>query len=276
MVVLWSSAAVVLLLTTALAAQDLSPALAKRFSQGVAALTAGQLDPAESAFRAVVQGGGDRAFVRHNLGIVLQQRGRHAAAVVEFRAAVRLDPTFGPARLLAGTSLLALGQVSAALLQLKRAVALMPAEPAAHLQLADACERAGDYLCLADEYRTLTTLAPGNAEYAYRLGKAYLRLSQWAHVSIQAVDPRAARLSQALGREYLEQQRPNLAEREFQRALQRDPSMVEVRLALARIYLGEGRFDDAAREVTRVLATVPDSRDARALQATIDAARVPR
>ena len=273
---MWSSAAVALLLTTALAAQDLSPALAKRFSQGVAALTAGQLDPAEAAFRSVIQSGGDRAFVRHNLGIVLQQRGRHAAAVAEFREAMRLDPKFAPARLLAGTSLLALGQVNAARLQLKRAVALMPAEPAAHLQLADACERASDYLCLADEYRTLTTLAPGNAEYAYRLGKAYLRLSQWAHVSIQAVDPRAARLSQALGREYVEQQRPDLAEREFEQALHRDPSLVEVRLALARIYLADGRLDDAAREVTRALADVPDSRDARTLQARIDAARVKR
>ena len=47
---------------------------------------------------------------------------------------------------------------------------------------------------------------------AYRLGKAYLRLSQWAHARIQAIDPQAARLSQALGREYLEQGRPDLAE----------------------------------------------------------------
>ena len=104
-------------------AQDLSPALAKRFSEGVAALSAGELDSAEAAFRAVIRDGGDRAFVRHNLGIVLQQRGRHADALVEFRAASRLDPAFGPSRLLAGTSLLALGQPKAAVAELGRAAA---------------------------------------------------------------------------------------------------------------------------------------------------------
>ena len=103
-------------------AQDLSPALAKQFTEGVAALAAGELDSAEAAFRAVIRDGGDRAFVRHNLGIVLQQRGRHADALVEFRAANRLDPSFGPSRLLAGTSLLALGQPKSAVAELGRAV----------------------------------------------------------------------------------------------------------------------------------------------------------
>jgi len=90
--------------------QGLPPALATRFSEGVTALSAGQLDLAEAAFRDVLRDGGDRAFVRHNLGIVLQQRGRHADALVQFRAASRLDPAFGPSHLLAGTSLLAMGQ----------------------------------------------------------------------------------------------------------------------------------------------------------------------
>ena len=70
----------------------------------------GNLDAAEAAFRDVLKAGGERAFVHHNLGIILQQRGRNADALAEFRAASRLDPSFGPARLLAGTSLLTLGR----------------------------------------------------------------------------------------------------------------------------------------------------------------------
>ena len=257
-------------------AQDLSPALAKRFTEGVAALTAGQLDSAEAAFRAVIQGGGDRAFVRHNLGIVLQRRGRHADALVEFRVASRLDPAFGPSHLLAGTSLLALGQVKAAMTELGRASALMPREPAVHLQRADACERINDVLCLADEYRALVELSPANPEYAYRLGKAYLRLSQWAHERIRAIEPGAARLSQALGREYLEQGRADLAARAFEDAIKRDDTLADVHLALARIYLADGRLDEAARAVARALVLMPGSKDARALQARIEAGRAPR
>jgi tetratricopeptide (TPR) repeat protein len=149
----------------------------------------------------------------------------------------------------------------------------MPREPAVHLQLADACERVNDDLCLADEYRTLVGLSPANPEYAYRLGKAYLRLSQSAHARIQRIDPRAARLSQALGREYLEQGRADLAERAFTDAIARDATLVEVHLALARIYLADGRLDGAGRAAARALALAPDSKEARALQATIEAAR---
>jgi predicted Zn-dependent protease len=254
----------------------LPPSLAARFSQGVAALSAGQLDSAEAAFRDVIRDGGDRAYVRHNLGIVLQQRGRHADALVEFRAASRLDPGFGPSHLLAGTSLLALGQAKAAVAELGLASTLMPREPAVHLQRADACERLNDVVCLADEYRTLVELSPSSPEYAYRLGKAYLRLSQWAHARIQAIDPRAARLRQALGREYLEQGRIDLAERAFKDAIDRDTTLADVHLALARIYLGDGRLDEAARAVERTLVLVPDSKEARAVLVKIQAARTRR
>jgi tetratricopeptide (TPR) repeat protein len=258
------------------AAEQLPAPLAARFTQGVADLGADRLDAAEAAFRDVIRAGGDRAFVRHNLGIVLQRRGRHQDALVEFRAASRLDPSFGPSYLLAGASLLALGQPRTAVGVLAKAAELMPNEPAVHLQRADACERIDDVICLVDEYRTLARLAPATAEYAYRLGKGYLRLSQWAHAGIQAVDRDAARLHQARGREYLEQGRKDLAERSFLAAIGRDPTLDDVHLALARIYLAGGRLDEASRAVARALALVPDGRDAQALQAAVNAARVPR
>lgn len=258
------------------AQQDLPPALAERFSQGVDALKSGQLAEAEEAFRDILRRGGNGAFVHHNLGIALQQRGEHAGAVAEFRIAARQDPAFGPARLLAGTSLLAQGKAREALVELEHAVTLIPLEPAAHLQLADACERTGNVRCLVDQYRAVVELVPNEPEYAYRLGKAYLRLSQWAHERIRAIDPRAARLSQALGREYVQQGRADLALRAFEDAASRDPALAEVHLSIARIHLDEGRLDEAAREVERELALVPESRDARELKAKIDASRVAR
>jgi Tfp pilus assembly protein PilF len=268
--------ALVFCLSAVAAAQDLPPHLASRFARGVEALSAGQLETADAAFRAVIREGGDRPFVRHNLGIVLQQRGRHEDAVAEFRAAARLDPAFGPPRLLAGTSLLALGRPKDALAELDAAARLMPKEPAVHLQRAAACERLEDVLCLTDEYRALVAMSPENPEFAYRLGKAYLRLSQWSHARIRAVDPGAARLRQALGREYLEQGRPDLAEQALREALERDPSLSEARLVLARIYLAAGRLDEAAAAVAETLARVPGSRDARALETAIEAARAKR
>lgn len=255
----------------AVAGQDLPPGLAARFGEGVEALKAGRLDEAETAFRTVMREGGERAFVRHNLGIVLQQRNRHEEALVQFRAAWRLDPAFGPSRLLAGASLLALGRARGARLELGAAAKLMPHEPAVHLQLADACERLQDLLCVAEEYRTLVELSPGEPEYAYRLGRAYLRLSQWAHTRIEAIDPKAARLSQALGREYLDQGRRDLARRAFTEAIARDPGLLDVHLALASIDLEDGRLKEAAEAIGRALTLSPESRAAHELKAALQA-----
>jgi tetratricopeptide (TPR) repeat protein len=265
----------VVLSPIAASAQDLPPALASRFAEGVAALKAGSPNEAEQVFRDVLRKGGDRSFVHHNLGIALQQRGRHAEAVAEFRAASRLDPSFGPARLLAGVSLLKLDRPAEAVVALERAVKLMPTEPLAHLQLADAYERTGRIEGLVDEYRRLVEMSPDDDEYAYRLGKAYLQLAQVSYARLRTVNPKSARASQALATEYANQGRRDLAQQEFERAAKLDPTLVEIHLALAQLYAAEQRWDDAAREVDRELALVPESRDAMELKAKIVERRAP-
>jgi tetratricopeptide (TPR) repeat protein len=266
----------VLLAAPGLRAQSLVPDLAARFSEGVEALKAGHLERAEAAFKDVLSKGGIRAFVHHNLGIVYQRRNDHVAALAQFRAAARLDPKFGPARLLAGTSLLALGRADDAVVELERAVRLLPGEKAAHRALADACERAGDAPCHARQSRILAGLAPSDPESLYRVGKAYLNLSEWSYKRILAVNPRSARLSEALGREYLQQGQPDLALRAYQEAAERDPRLPGIHLALAGIHAEAGRWDDAAREVERELALAPGSAAALALKARVDAAQTVR
>jgi protein O-GlcNAc transferase len=264
-----------LAVTTASAqtAGSLPPELAETFSRGVAALEADRLDAAEAAFRDVLARGGTRAFVYHNLGIVQQRRGRHSAALAAFETAIKIDPKFGPARLLAGSSLLALGRTGEALVHLRTAVSLMPREVAAHRQLADALERTGDAIGLVDEYRRIVELAPGNEEYVYRLGKAYLKLAQWSIERMRALDPKTARLPQSLALAYLDQGRPDLAAAAFAEAAALDDTLPEIHLALARIHLDQGRWQDAAREIERELALAPESAAARELKARIDAAR---
>jgi predicted Zn-dependent protease len=253
-------------------AQDLAPALAARFSDGVTALRENRLDEAEAAFREVLAGGGTRAFVHHNLGIVLQRRGRHADAVAAFRAAVKLDAKMGPARLLAGTSLLSLDRPKEAAGELERAVALLPSEPAARVQLAEAYERTGNMVGVVDQYRDLVGLAPADGEYAYRLSRAYLRLAQWSFDRIRTINPKSARLPQALGREYLQQERPDLAAAAFEEAARLDPRLPGIQLALARLHLDGGRLQDAARAIARELVLSPDDVEARQVKAAIDAA----
>ena len=225
----------------------------------------------EGTVAAIAQHGAKGLFRRVERSAL--QRGQHLAALAEFHRASALDPAFGPSRLLAGSSLITLGRPADAMPDLERAVALMPREIAAHLQLADACERTGQIARLTEAYRAVVALAPGEPEYAYRLGKAYLRLSQYAYEQLRAVDPQSARLSQALGQEYAAQGQPQRARAAFEAAATRDPRLPEIHLALARLHADDGRWDDAVREIALELAVQPTSREALALRARIDAAR---
>src|SRR4029078_12071377 len=90
---------------------------------------------------------------------------------------------------------------------------------------------------------------------------------------MRTVDPRTARLPQALARQYLDQGRSDLAAAALEKAAQRDPKLPEIHLMLARIHLDEGRFDDAAHEIERELAIAPESAEAQTLKSQIEAAR---
>jgi tetratricopeptide (TPR) repeat protein len=257
--------AVVLAAGVASTAQDLPEALQAPFQEGVQALRAGQLDEAEKAFRSVLARGGRAAYVHNNLGIVLQERGEHEKAAAQFREAIRLDPRYPAPRILLGSSLLGLGRPGEARATLERAVKLAPREPLARLQLAKVLERLGDWTGAVEQYRALKEMKPDDPEYAYALGSAYLRLSQWSLKQLATVDGGEARLHQALGHSYRVQGRPDFALRAFARAARADPTLPEVHLAMAQVHLEQKRWAEARREAERELAIVPESAGARAL-----------
>ncbi|PYQ41388.1 MAG: hypothetical protein DMF77_15850, partial [Acidobacteria bacterium] len=207
------------------------------FERGVESLKAGRLEEAETAFRLVLQQGGHEPYVHNNLAIVYQQQGRHREAVAECREAIRLDAAYPAPRLVMGGSLLALGRVAEAVTTLEAAVKLRPKEERlAREQLARAYERAGRPSAAIEQYRAIRDLSPGDPEAAYQLGRAYLRLSEWAMQRLRDTDPGSARIYQALAHNYRVQGRPDLAVRAFERAAQADPKLPEIHLALAQIH----------------------------------------
>jgi predicted Zn-dependent protease len=254
-------------------ASPLTSAAQGRFTEGVEALKAGRLDEAETAFREVLRAGGEAAFVHHNLGVVLQQRRRHADALAEFRAAIRLDSTYGPSHLLAGSTLLALKRPREALGSLQAARRLMPSDVAVSARLAEAYEQLGDVPRLVDELRRTRTLAPNDPEYAYRLGRGYLARAQSAVERLRRVSPASPRLQQMAARGYIQQGQTAQALQALQAAASADPGLPEVHLALGDLYLRENQLDAAAAAAAKELAIAPQSRAALALQARIEQAR---
>ncbi len=248
------------------AERQLPAGLQESFARGVEALRGGRLDEAEHAFLGVLREGGKVAFVYNNLGIVYQQRGDHQKAVLQFREAIGLEPAYAAPHALMGASLLALGQLAEATRHLERAVKLVPKEPLARLQLARAYERGGNIPGMVQQYRALCEVSPSDPEYAYQLGRAYRRLSEWSLKQLIRINPRSARLYQALGQHYLLQEKTDLAVLAFQQAAQGDPELPEIHLALAHIYLVSGNVDEARKEIERELDIVKESRAAQELK----------
>lgn len=260
-----------LALTSPLEPQDLPIELRARFEEGVTALKAGRLAEAEAAFKSVLVRGGDLAYVHNNLGIVYQGRAQHSLAIAAFREAIRRDPRYVAPRVGLGASLSTLGRLREATRELEQAVKLAPRDPLARLRLAGAHERRRNWTGAIEHYRALRELAPREPEYAYLLGKSYLRLSEWSLLELRQLDTGAARLQQARGHNYRVQRRADLALLAFEQAAKEDPTLPEVHLAIAQIHMDEGRWAQARQAIERELALVPDSAGAKTLQQRLQA-----
>jgi Flp pilus assembly protein TadD len=259
--------------TSASGQQNLPPAFEQQVAPGVAALKSGDLDAAERIFSDALRQGMKHPLIYHNLGVIAQRRGRHQEAVARFRQALALQPDFGPAHLLIGSSLLALRKNAEAVRELQRAARSMPDQPEAHLQLAKAYEASENWVAAVQQLQKLVELAPQEPEYSYQLGKAWTKLSGWSYQQIARLNPDSARLQQALGQEYAIQGKYDLAAAAYQRAAQLDLKLPEIHLALAVISLESKKFDQALREIDQELMLVPDSKTAQETKAKIEAAK---
>lgn len=254
-----------------LAQENLPPALETKIAAGVQALKSGDLNSADKVFSDALRQGIKHPLIYHNLGVLAQLRGNHAEAVTRFRQALSLQPNYGPSRLLLGSSLLALHKNPDAVRELKRAVVLMPKEPQAHLQLAKACGATDNWIAAVQEFQKLVELARQEPEYSYQLGTAWTRLSGWSYSQITRINPDSARLHQALGQEYVIQEKYDLALAGYQEAVRSDPKMPELHLAMALILLELKKFDQALAEIDLELNLVPESKIAAATKTKIEA-----
>lgn len=255
------------------AQQELPPGTESQLAAGVEALKSGDLDQAEKILSEAAHKGVKHPLVYHNLGVIAQQKGEHQQAVARFREALALQPEYGPSRLLLGVSLLALGKNTESVRELKHAVRLLPDQPQAHLQLARAYEGTQDWLSAAEQLQRLVELAPQEPEYSYQLARTWTKLSGWSYLQIQQVNPKSARLQQALGQEYAIQEKYDLALNAYRRAAALEPQLPESHLAIAIILLEMKKFDEALGEIALEQQRVPQSKSAAELRVKIEAAK---
>jgi len=67
-------------------------------------------------------------------------------------------------------------------------------------------------------------------------------------LTAESLDPKNPRMKYALGEAYLAQQKPDLAEQNFRKALELHPAHHDSRLSLSALYIVQGRYDEAIVE----------------------------
>ena len=186
---------------------------ATRYNDGVGLQERGAVDQAMLEFQAAVRLDPNLAEAHNDLGLLLGREGRLAEAAAEFQEAVRLSPEFAKAYSNLGVVLGQQGDVAAAIAALEAAVRLDP-----------------DY---ADARRNLVLLRSrlaGQMARSRRLSDAEAQLREAIRVA-----PNQADLHNNLGIVLAEQGNLSAASVEFERALALKPDDAQTRRNLERL-----------------------------------------
>lgn len=223
------------------------------------------------------------AVERNNSANLAWQNGNLEAAESSFRAAIELDPRFPSPRYNLGRLLLERGDLAGALVLLRSAVESAPRDAEYRFGLADALDLAGELDEAEAAYVTTLALDPTLARAMNNLGNLYRRQGKYALARTTLDRARgfidrfgtsstptasgallASRLEKNLGRLALDEGHPDKAARHFDRALLEDSRFTEAAcwriVALHRLE----RSSDADAALERLRELRPSALDPRA------------
>jgi tetratricopeptide (TPR) repeat protein len=114
---------------------------------------AGEFEPAEKLYRAVLRIDSGLAGVHYNLGSVLQKRNRLDEAIEAYRRALEIDPHDSTGHRALGTALKACDRLAEAAECFRRALVLRPDYAEAHNNLGNTLQELGDVPEAIESYR---------------------------------------------------------------------------------------------------------------------------
>ena len=126
----------------------------------------------ESLWRDTLQKNPKAWMAHHNLGIVLDDSGRHGEAKKHYQAAIGLKPSHVRAHHKLGRSLAREGKLDEAIAHLETAVRLSPDEIQFHSSLGEAYLRRDDYAQAESAFRRVLEVSPVHAPTLVRLARA--------------------------------------------------------------------------------------------------------
>jgi predicted O-linked N-acetylglucosamine transferase (SPINDLY family) len=200
------------------------------------------------------------------LGIVLQQMGRGADALVPMQKAAALLPGDADAHNTLGITLQSLGRLDEAEASYRRALKIKPDNAQMHNNLGATLQDMGRVDAAEASYRRALQLNPDYAQAHCNLGAALKKLGRLneADASLRRalqINPNHAEAHYNLGITLMDMGRLDEAKISLQQALQINPGLADAHYNLGNTFKGQGRLGEAEASYRRALQIKPDDAD---------------
>lgn len=204
----------------------------------------------ERANRSVTNANVDPHYV---LGLCYMNMERYDDARKAFAGQYGFAPDSAPAYLLAARMLLRNNFLPVAEESTRKALALSPNLPQAHLLLGSIALAKGELSNAIAQFEQESNLDPLNGDAYERLGDAYIQSGDFARAQQNLnravlLEPTVSAPFILLGKTLLRQENPLMARMYLEHALQMDPNSYMAHYLLGQTYRLLGRADDAQRE----------------------------
>jgi tetratricopeptide (TPR) repeat protein len=237
--------------------------IAALFTQGEAALRAGELDRAEADFKKVLAADPTAAGAYANLGVIAMRKQLWQQALDLLRKADRLAPTVAGIRLNIGLVYYRQNEFRLAIAPFESVVRDQPQSVQARYLLG-LCyfftERYSDAVRLLDP---LWTQESNDLSYLYVLGNAANKagksdIEDRALTRFLELGQNTAEYHMLMGKAALNRDESDKALEELQKAVQLDPNLPYVHFNLGLAYIARADFEHARDEFLRDVAVEPD------------------
>ena len=200
------------------------------------------------------------------MAFALQALGRLSEAAVQYRRAIKLKPDYVEAHTNLGNVLKELGSHRDAAACYERVIALKPSAEA-HYNLANTLSQLGRLDEAVSSYRRALALKPDLVEAHNNLANALVSQGRLDDALIHfqralALDPNLVEAHVNFGTTLLQQGKLDAAAEELERALGIDGTFADAHTNLGNVYLAQGRLDEAAQCYRQALALKPEVAEA--------------
>ena len=243
--------------TGAWAGQDPSRSVDDKFRDATATMRQGNLSEAEQEFAAIVKETPAFAEAHFNLGLVLEEEGKHEAAIQSLQQALSLKPRLHGANLFLGLAEFRLNRVHEALAALKKEVQTYPKDAPAWMWLGVAQLANNEPDSAAEALDRAARLDPKNTDILYHRGQAHLLVSKESYTEMFKLDPKSWRVHQVLAQTAAEADRHEDAIVEYLEAIRLAPAQPGLHEELGTQYRSAGKMEEADAAFRRELDLDP-------------------